>query len=54
MGFLVTLWLVYIILCTLQAYGIGGLDQATFGIQTDRDHWCNPASADPSAFGNRG
>ena len=54
MGFLITLWFVYIILCTLQAYGIGGLDQATFGIQTDKDHWCNPASATPGAFGNRG
>lgn len=35
------LWFIYIILCILQAYGIGGLDQATFGIDTTLNHRCN-------------
>ena len=50
MAFLCFLWLLYIILCCLQAYGIGGLDQATFGIETDLNHRCNSNSKDPSVY----
>lgn len=48
--FLCSLWLLYIVLCIMQAYEIGGLHTATFGIQTDVNHRCNPASRDPSVY----
>jgi uncharacterized membrane protein YhaH (DUF805 family) len=34
-AFLVGLWCLYITMCILQAYKIGGLDKLTFGITLD-------------------
>lgn len=49
-AFLVFLWLLYIILCILQAYEIGGLHEATFGIDTKLNHRCNKGAADQSIY----
>lgn len=47
--FLIGLWFVYIILCILQAYEIGGLHLNTFGIDTKLNHRCNKQYYKPAA-----
>lgn len=47
--FLISLWFLYIILCILQAYEIGGLHLQTFGIQVDLNHKCNKKYYKPLA-----
>lgn len=43
--FLIFLWFLYIILCILQAYEIGGLHKNTFGINIYEPHPCNAKSS---------
>jgi hypothetical protein len=40
--FMFFLWFVYIILCTMQAYNIGGLGDITFGVDINVANKCNP------------
>jgi solute carrier family 8 (sodium/calcium exchanger) len=40
--FMFFLWLVYIVMCICNAYGIGGMDKLTFGVDINIANKCNP------------